>query len=204
MTPTAPLEETVWDLVDKTTEILGFWEQPQLTGYFGALNALHLQTAVRLAEAGTYGLKADLVGPKPPIASGFAGSEEAGIRSLDATTSYPASDGRWEVRTMTLTGGTPRGTVATAQHLGFTDEYLAIFVHPEPEPPPFPSTVGNRIAPPITSRRLPDDIRMTALDKDASGKFAALSVSIPLKNWPPSYCRWEVRLFEGATWMPRP
>ena len=93
MRPMAPVRETAWDFIDATNEILGFWEEPQLGGYFKALNSLRLHTVVRVADDGDYSLKPDLSGPRVASVSAFSGRLEAGTRSIDVFMNYPASDG---------------------------------------------------------------------------------------------------------------
>jgi hypothetical protein len=195
MQPTVP-RETAWDFVDATNEILGFWEEPQLVGYFNALNSLHLHAAVRLADAGQYSIKADVSGPGARPLFGFPHLLDAGIQSIDADLSYPQSDGKWDVRAMTLMGGRPSAVVATAVHLGPTEEYISLATHRPPEPRPLPVTKLNRVAPPFSGRHLPDNIQATGLDPDSSGKFAALSVSIPLTDWPLANCLWRATLVD--------
>ena len=108
MSPMAPLSESAWDFVDGSNEILGFWEKPQLVGYYNALNALRLFAAAWLAEEGQYSIKAEVTGPKVEPAFGYPRPLEAGVRSIDADLKYPPSDGRWQVDAMTLAGGRPR------------------------------------------------------------------------------------------------
>ena len=198
MSPLDPPERTAWDFVGEANEILGFWEEPQLVGYFNTLNSLKLHTAVRVAHDGTYTVKADLAGAKEVTAGFYPSPLEAGIRSIDAGFNYPATDGKREIRAMTLMSGTPSAITATATHLGSTAEYLSSLAHQPPEPPRLPSTQANQLPPPSLGRRLPDAIRVAGLDRDSWGKFAALSVSIPLKGWPVSDCRWRAILLEGT------
>jgi hypothetical protein len=60
MRPAAPVQETVWDFISSTNEILGFWEEAQLVGYFNVLNSLRLHTVVRVADDEDYSIKPDL------------------------------------------------------------------------------------------------------------------------------------------------
>lgn len=196
MQPTVPPAETAWDFVDGTNEILGFWEEPQRAGYFNGLNQLRLHTAVRVAKDGMYGIRGDVDGPRAEPVRGSS-HVDAGIGSVDADIRYPKSDGKWEVRAMTLTGSPGTVFAATAEHLGPTEEYEAYMAHPQPEPRPLPRTVDNGIQPPFSGRRLPDNIQVKGIDPDPLGKFAALSVSIPLIDWPVSYCEWEASLLDS-------
>src|ERR1700722_3379047 len=120
--PGAPSAETAWDFVDGTNEILGFWEEPQRAGYSNGLNALRLHTAVKVAKAGMYSTRADVAGPRSQPVQGSSHAE-AGIASVDANINYPQSDGKWEIRAMTLTGSPGNVFLAKAEHLGTTEEY---------------------------------------------------------------------------------
>jgi hypothetical protein len=194
--PAAPPRETVWDFVDGTNEILGFREEPQRGGYFDAVVKLRLHTAVRVAKAGMYNLRADVDGPRAMPAYGSS-RMEAGTGSVDADIAYPKSNEKVEIRAMTLTNSPGNISAAKAEHLGPTEEYESYTAHPPPEPRPLPRSQDNATQPPFAGRRLPDSIQVKGVDRDPLGKFAALSVSIPLVDWPISTCFWEASLVDS-------
>lgn len=196
MRPTASSNDTAWDFIQPTNEILGFWEDPYRWGYFNAISSLRLQAAARIADDGNYSVNIESEGPHVTPIPNYPLRLEAGIRSIGADLGYFNSDGRWNISAIKLMSGRARTVVSTATNLGPTEEYLSSYTHQQPEPPPFPSITGNRIPPPNISRRLPDSLHVAGLGQDGSGKFAALSVSIPLNNWPLSTCTWWANLLD--------
>lgn len=80
----SPLEpgDPVFDVVPSQSEILGFWEDPEILGYEDFLESMTIHTVVSVPQPGSYNLTGVLSGFRPSQYAAGADVIQAGTRSI--------------------------------------------------------------------------------------------------------------------------